>query len=256
MISFKTYYNGGKVHTSVIIIKIVIAPIKEPVFTSFSLGICPVAYTIAVDGAPTGVMNAIVADNAVPITNSTGLVFNKFAIWTDIGISIAAVALFEMKFVKKTVSMMNNNSIKIIGIVPCNEAKNPPISEAAPETVIALPNRIPPPTMNINSHWIDLRSFMSSRSSPNITSTESMETIATLEIEGGNPIHTSIWLPKNQNRMVVKNMVMIFFWLVFKPVLLFCLISFFKSNFVFGHGNVFFSTKNVVNIVSIDAGSP
>ncbi len=45
---------------------------------------------------------------------------------------------------------------------------------------------------------------MSSKLNPNITKTASIETIAELEIEAGNPSQTSIWLPINHKKIVAE----------------------------------------------------
>jgi hypothetical protein len=164
---------------------------RKPVLMNLSFEIRPDEKIKAAEGTPIGVIKAIVVDRAIAITKGTGLIPNTFAASIPIGSSIAAVALFERKPVSAR-EIRLNRTISIVGVTPSREARALLICPAIPETIIASPNKRLPPTRNINSHWIDFKSFRSSSSSPNIVKTASIDTIAALEIDAGSPSHSSI----------------------------------------------------------------
>jgi hypothetical protein len=97
-------------------------------------------------------MKAIVAESATAITKGTDDTPKRSAVSIAIGIKIAAVALFEMKFVNSSEIRLKATIINIRGAEPRIDAMTPLISLAAPDTIIASLKRIPPPTRNTNSH--------------------------------------------------------------------------------------------------------
>ncbi len=76
-----------------------------------SFGISPVEYIKAVDGTPTGVMMAMVAESDTAITKGTGLIPKIPEVSIAIGTRIAAVALFEITFVSKSEIVLSIRSI-------------------------------------------------------------------------------------------------------------------------------------------------
>jgi hypothetical protein len=97
-------------------------------------------------------MNAIIADSATAITRGTGVIPNNREVSIPIGISIAPVALFDIKFVKISEIKPNKRSNTIDGATLFNENRAPLICPAAPEAIMASPNKRPPPTRKTNSH--------------------------------------------------------------------------------------------------------
>ncbi len=91
------------------------------ILISLSLGTLPVEYIIAVDGTPTGVMKAAVADSATATTKIVGSYPKESEVLRVIGIKIAAVALFDMKFVITNETVQSRRRMITAGMASCNE---------------------------------------------------------------------------------------------------------------------------------------
>lgn len=84
-------------------------------------------------------MNAIVADRATAITKGTGVTPKISVVSIAIGIKIAAVALFEIKFVNNSEIRLKTTIINIRGAEPRSDAMAPLIPLAAPTHYYLIP---------------------------------------------------------------------------------------------------------------------